>query len=253
MPPESPEQPNAFPNLSAHQLDQMGRSRERIARAVRALLADHGETGSFKRVGTNRDDLEDWIRTYARQLMRQYATLYVTLAPADEVATPLLTRLLRRVDEEWLRGVEPGSGSGLRAHAEAAMREEFAVCCEETGLSAAASERPSSQDVSAAPPPKRRAATKRDLMTTQVAGKQPATTSSLNRDFLDARGAAEFLGVTLQWVRDHTTRVEPIVPHTRIGKRTIRFERPELLRFIEEQREDRPRWERTTPPLKPLK
>src|SRR5262245_44679409 len=105
MPPASHEQLCVLPDLSAQQLRRLEEGRDGIARAVRALLADHGETTrSFKRVGTNRDDLEDWIRTYARQLMRQYAVLYVTLAPADEVGPPLLTRVLRRVDEEWLRG-----------------------------------------------------------------------------------------------------------------------------------------------------
>jgi hypothetical protein len=205
-------------------------------------------------VGTSREELEDWIRAYARQLMRQYTTLYLTLAPADEVATPLLTRLLRRVDEEWLRGVEPGSGAGLRAHAGTAMQDEFAKCCDETALAPPTSSAAlslSSQWVTAppAPPsPRRAAAARPELKADQSARERPATTQSSNRDFFDAKGAAEFLGVTLQWVRDHTTRVEPIVPHTRIGARTIRFERAELLRFIEEQREARPRWERMGPP-----
>jgi hypothetical protein len=250
MPLEPPEQTTALPDLSPQELDQIGHCRERIVRAVRALLANHGETGSFKRVGTNQDDLNDWIRTYARQLMRLYAKFYATVAPADEIAIPLLTRLLRRIDEEWLHGVEPGSGARLRARAEAAMREEFTVCFEETGLSIAATDKPPSQDIRATPPRKHGVASKRDLMTDQVANKQVAITSSANCDFLNATGAAEFLGVTLQWVRDHTTRVEPIVPHTRIGKRTIRFERAELMRFIAEQREARPTWERREPTLK---
>jgi len=61
---------------------------------------------------------------------------------------------------------------------------------------------------------------------------------------IDAAAVAELLGVKLQWVRDHCTRIPPIIPHTRIGPRTVRFELDEVLRFVREQREERPTWER---------
>jgi excisionase family DNA binding protein len=55
---------------------------------------------------------------------------------------------------------------------------------------------------------------------------------------------AKLLGVTVNWVRDHTTRREPIVPHVKLGRKIL-FERDEVVRFIRECRESRPTWERT--------
>ena len=62
-------------------------------------------------------------------------------------------------------------------------------------------------------------------------------------ELIDSDETASLLGVTVNWVRDHTTRRQPIVPHVKMGRK-IRFERVEVLRFIRECRESRPRWER---------
>jgi len=62
-------------------------------------------------------------------------------------------------------------------------------------------------------------------------------------ELIDSNETARLLGVTVNWVRDHTTRRQPIVPHVKMGRK-IRFERVELMRFIRECRESRPKWER---------
>jgi hypothetical protein len=53
----------------------------------------------------------------------------------------------------------------------------------------------------------------------------------------------KLLKVKKTWLRDHTTRVEPIIPHLRIG-REIRYLRSDVLAWCRAQRETRPRWER---------
>jgi len=61
---------------------------------------------------------------------------------------------------------------------------------------------------------------------------------------VDIDAAAKLLGVSRQWMRDHTTRIKPIVPHIRLGRK-IRFRLADLKRFIDQQTETRPRWEKT--------
>ena len=64
-------------------------------------------------------------------------------------------------------------------------------------------------------------------------------------ELLDAAAVAKILGVSLQWIKDHTTRIEPIIPHIRLGRK-IRFRSADIKRFIQIQTETRPRWERRT-------
>lgn len=66
---------------------------------------------------------------------------------------------------------------------------------------------------------------------------------TLHAHLLDASDAARMLAVSVQWIRDHTTRIEPIVPHVKMGRK-VRFEVEGIQRFIAGCRESRPRWER---------
>lgn len=61
---------------------------------------------------------------------------------------------------------------------------------------------------------------------------------------LDAAEVATILGVSRQWIRDHTTRIEPIIPHVRMGRK-VRFRLADIKRFIDTQTETRPKWERS--------
>jgi excisionase family DNA binding protein len=51
------------------------------------------------------------------------------------------------------------------------------------------------------------------------------------------------LGVTKTWVYDHLTRVEPILPHYRLGN-TIRFRREDVAAFVQQCRVTKPTWDR---------
>jgi len=62
-------------------------------------------------------------------------------------------------------------------------------------------------------------------------------------DLIEAREVATMLKVTVSWVRDHCTRVQPILPQVKLGRK-VRFERLEILRFIRLHREERPMWDR---------
>jgi predicted DNA-binding transcriptional regulator AlpA len=51
---------------------------------------------------------------------------------------------------------------------------------------------------------------------------------------VNAREAAEVLGVSERWVRDHATRRTPRVPCVRLGS-LIKFRLSDLAKFIERQ------------------
>ena len=51
------------------------------------------------------------------------------------------------------------------------------------------------------------------------------------------------LGVGQQWLKDHRTRVEPIIPHIKLG-RTIRYQREAVLDWFARVTETQPRWNR---------
>jgi hypothetical protein len=67
---------------------------------------------------------------------------------------------------------------------------------------------------------------------------------AMRRALLDVE-TLKILNVTKQWIRDHTTRIEPIVPHIRLGRK-IRFRLADIKRFIDQQAEIRPKWERAS-------
>jgi excisionase family DNA binding protein len=48
---------------------------------------------------------------------------------------------------------------------------------------------------------------------------------------LSPREVADWLGVSISWVREHTTRYHPIIPHIRMG-RAVRFRREDIERFL---------------------
>lgn len=62
---------------------------------------------------------------------------------------------------------------------------------------------------------------------------------------LDVEDVCKILKVTRQWIRDHTTRIEPIIPHIRMGRK-VRFRLADIKRFIDQQVETRPRWDRAS-------
>ena len=61
--------------------------------------------------------------------------------------------------------------------------------------------------------------------------------------FLTDAEVMAILRVKKQWLRDHTTRVEPIVPHVLIG-RQVRYSRRALYDWLRSLNETRPSWER---------
>ena len=62
-------------------------------------------------------------------------------------------------------------------------------------------------------------------------------------DMISESVVMEWLGVTKQWLADHRTRVEPIIPHLLLGKE-IRYSRCEVHGWLRQLAETRPRWER---------
>jgi hypothetical protein len=62
-------------------------------------------------------------------------------------------------------------------------------------------------------------------------------------DMISESVVMEWLGVTKQWLADHRTRVEPIIPHLLLGKE-IRYSRSEVNGWLRQLVETRPRWER---------
>jgi hypothetical protein len=56
---------------------------------------------------------------------------------------------------------------------------------------------------------------------------------------LTPQEVCQWLDVTMNWLYDHTTRSQPIVPHVRMGK-VIRFRRNDVAEFIERQRMEKP-------------
>ena len=58
---------------------------------------------------------------------------------------------------------------------------------------------------------------------------------------LTPKQVAEWLGVKVPWVMDHTSRYEPIIPHRRFGRK-IRFSSSDVQKFIDAQYNDKPTW-----------
>jgi excisionase family DNA binding protein len=55
---------------------------------------------------------------------------------------------------------------------------------------------------------------------------------------------AVLMDVKMSWVMDHVTRVEPIIPHIRLGK-MIRFKREAVLAWLDSYSTTKPTWERS--------
>jgi hypothetical protein len=66
---------------------------------------------------------------------------------------------------------------------------------------------------------------------------------STNEKRVDAPEAARHLGMSIHWLRDHTTRSKPIVPHYKLGRK-VKYNIDELDAFFRAQRETRPSYER---------
>jgi hypothetical protein len=50
------------------------------------------------------------------------------------------------------------------------------------------------------------------------------------------------LDVKISWLMDHVSRVEPIIPHIRLGK-MIRFKRNDVIAWIDSLISKKPMWE----------
>jgi excisionase family DNA binding protein len=55
---------------------------------------------------------------------------------------------------------------------------------------------------------------------------------------------AVLMDVKMSWVMDHVTRVEPIIPHIRLGK-VIRFKRDAVVAWLDSLESTKPTWERS--------
>jgi excisionase family DNA binding protein len=53
---------------------------------------------------------------------------------------------------------------------------------------------------------------------------------------------AKLLDVKMSWLMDHVTRIEPIIPHIRIG-RMIRFRRQDVTQWLNSMVSTKPTWE----------
>jgi hypothetical protein len=72
----------------------------------------------------------------------------------------------------------------------------------------------------------------------------PVTASSpAGNDLMTDEEVCDWLKVNKQWLSDHRTRVEPIIPHFRLG-REIRYSRKDISAWLNSVREARPKWER---------
>jgi hypothetical protein len=56
---------------------------------------------------------------------------------------------------------------------------------------------------------------------------------------LTPQEVCQWMDVKMNWLKDHTTRSQPIVPHIRMGK-VIRFRRTDIAEFIERQLSAKP-------------
>jgi excisionase family DNA binding protein len=83
----------------------------------------------------------------------------------------------------------------------------------------------------------------------RVARGTPISKGGLNESVLREKlmtpdEVAMLVGVKMSWVMDHVTRVEPIIPHIRLGK-MIRFKREAVLTWLDSLSSTKPTWERS--------
>jgi predicted DNA-binding transcriptional regulator AlpA len=63
-----------------------------------------------------------------------------------------------------------------------------------------------------------------------------------NDKLLTPDEVAAMLDVKISWLMDHVSRVEPIIPHIRLGK-MIRFKRNDVIAWIDSLISKKPMWE----------
>jgi hypothetical protein len=64
-------------------------------------------------------------------------------------------------------------------------------------------------------------------------------------DLITEEQVVGWLAVDKTWLADHRTRVEPIIPHVKLGK-TIRYSRRAIQYWLSECVQTTPRWERAS-------
>jgi predicted DNA-binding transcriptional regulator AlpA len=75
--------------------------------------------------------------------------------------------------------------------------------------------------------------------------------ANLLDDLMTEEEVMKKLGVKKQWLADHRTRVQPIIPHIPMG-REIRYPRRAVDEWLASMVETRPNWERKEPSEKHL-
>lgn len=71
----------------------------------------------------------------------------------------------------------------------------------------------------------------------------PLATPAIEDEYLTDEQVCGILHVNKQWLRDHTTRVKPILPHIRLGRKIV-YPRRALYEWMNTRVETRPNWER---------
>jgi len=69
----------------------------------------------------------------------------------------------------------------------------------------------------------------------------PLRNRSANEKLLTPDEVAAMLDVKMSWLMDHVTRIEPIIPHVRIGK-MIRFKGDAVIAWIDSLMNTKPTW-----------
>jgi hypothetical protein len=69
--------------------------------------------------------------------------------------------------------------------------------------------------------------------------------ATMKEKLLTPDEVAVLIDVKMSWVMDHVTRVEPIIPHIRLGK-VIRFKPDAVLAWLDSLENTTPTWERSS-------
>jgi hypothetical protein len=74
-------------------------------------------------------------------------------------------------------------------------------------------------------------------------GSSSEAVAARHRDYLTTEQVMDWLGVSRQWLADHRTRVQPIIPHIKLG-REILYPKHRVAELLASLTETRPSWER---------